>query len=234
MHVAAAGWETLIPGHGEPMTRPQFEQWRSAFEALVDCGRSSRPVSECADGWVPRCPTLHRRPGTRSEWPRWSIICDKPGSAPRPRNSRKFAGRWSPRRPRSAARSFAAPRHRRRPSPHNAPPRPVAPAFRRRSRGADTRAGTPTIRLPGGKVLPSVTSAPAPTRHSVSITAPLRIFAPIPIRQSSAIVQPWRIAWCPTVTRAPIVSGKPGSHGRSRRPGYCCPRRRGSGCCRRG
>jgi glyoxylase-like metal-dependent hydrolase (beta-lactamase superfamily II) len=50
--VAAAKWDTLIPGHGEPMTRPQFEQWRGAFGALVDCGRSSRPMSECADGWV--------------------------------------------------------------------------------------------------------------------------------------------------------------------------------------
>ena len=51
-NVAAAKWDTLIPGHGEPMSRPQFEQWRSAFEALVDCGRSSRSVSDCADGWI--------------------------------------------------------------------------------------------------------------------------------------------------------------------------------------
>ena len=50
--VAAADWQTLIPGHGAPMTRPQFEQWRSAFVALVDCGRSSSPISQCADGWV--------------------------------------------------------------------------------------------------------------------------------------------------------------------------------------
>ena len=32
----------------------------------------------------------------------------------------------------------------------------------------------------------------------------------MPIRQSSAIVQPWRIAWWPMVTRAPMVSGKSG------------------------
>ena len=50
--VSQAEWETLIPGHGDPMTRPQFEQWRSAFNALVDCGRSTRPVAECADGWI--------------------------------------------------------------------------------------------------------------------------------------------------------------------------------------
>ena len=50
--VAAADWETLIPGHGDPMTRPQFEQWRAAFGNLVDCGRSSSPISQCADGWM--------------------------------------------------------------------------------------------------------------------------------------------------------------------------------------
>jgi glyoxylase-like metal-dependent hydrolase (beta-lactamase superfamily II) len=50
--VSAADWQTLIPGHGEPMTRPQFDQWRSAFENLVDCGRSTSPIAQCADGWV--------------------------------------------------------------------------------------------------------------------------------------------------------------------------------------
>jgi glyoxylase-like metal-dependent hydrolase (beta-lactamase superfamily II) len=50
--VAAADWQTLIPGHGEAMTRPQFEQWRTAFGNLVDCGRSSSPIAQCADGWV--------------------------------------------------------------------------------------------------------------------------------------------------------------------------------------
>lgn len=50
--ISAAPWETLVPGHGDPMTRPQFETWRTAFNALVDCGRSSRPVAECADGWI--------------------------------------------------------------------------------------------------------------------------------------------------------------------------------------
>ena len=50
--VSQAQWDTLIPGHGDPMTRPQFETWRTAFNALVDCGRSARPVAECADGWV--------------------------------------------------------------------------------------------------------------------------------------------------------------------------------------
>ena len=33
----------------------------------------------------------------------------------------------------------------------------------------------------------------------------------MPISASSSTVQPWRIAWCPTVTRAPMVSGAPGS-----------------------
>lgn len=50
--VAAADWETLIPGHGEPMTRPRFEQWRTAFVNLVECGSSAKPIAQCADGWV--------------------------------------------------------------------------------------------------------------------------------------------------------------------------------------
>src|SRR5205814_10664490 len=38
-----------------------------------------------------------------------------------------------------------------------------------------TRAGAPTMRLPRLNCLPSVTSAPAPMMHSVSITAAFRI-----------------------------------------------------------
>jgi glyoxylase-like metal-dependent hydrolase (beta-lactamase superfamily II) len=57
------GWETalarisetpfkiLVPGHGEPMTRAQFETYRAAFSALVDCSNSSRTKVECASDW---------------------------------------------------------------------------------------------------------------------------------------------------------------------------------------
>jgi hypothetical protein len=49
--VAATPFSTLIPGHGAPMSRPQFLQWKAAFDAFVDCGRSSRPSEACVDGW---------------------------------------------------------------------------------------------------------------------------------------------------------------------------------------
>lgn len=49
--IAATPFVALIPGHGEPMNRAQFLQWRSAFNQFVDCGRSSRPKEECVAGW---------------------------------------------------------------------------------------------------------------------------------------------------------------------------------------
>ena len=49
--VAATPFVTLIPGHGEPMNRAQFLQWRSAFDHFVDCGRSTRLKEECIADW---------------------------------------------------------------------------------------------------------------------------------------------------------------------------------------
>lgn len=49
--VAATPFVTLIPGHGAPMDRAQFLRWKGAFDAFVDCGRSTRPKEECAAGW---------------------------------------------------------------------------------------------------------------------------------------------------------------------------------------
>ena len=40
--------------------------------------------------------------------------------------------------------------------------------------------------------------------HCRPMTAPFRIRAPMPISASSSTVQPWRMAWWPTVTRAPM------------------------------
>ena len=50
--VAAVDFDTLIPGHGAPMTKPQFLAWKLAFDRLVECGRSQSPVAACADGWL--------------------------------------------------------------------------------------------------------------------------------------------------------------------------------------
>jgi hypothetical protein len=49
--VAATPFITLIPGHGAPMNRNQFLQWKGAFDSFVDCGRSTRPKDECAAAW---------------------------------------------------------------------------------------------------------------------------------------------------------------------------------------
>lgn len=42
---------TLIPGHGAPMSRADFLQWKTAFTALVTCGRSSADKADCARLW---------------------------------------------------------------------------------------------------------------------------------------------------------------------------------------
>jgi glyoxylase-like metal-dependent hydrolase (beta-lactamase superfamily II) len=49
--LAATPFVTLIPGHGEPMTRPQFLQWRSAFGNLLDCAASDQAKESCIAGW---------------------------------------------------------------------------------------------------------------------------------------------------------------------------------------
>lgn len=50
--IAATPFVTLVPGHGEPMTRRQFLQWRRAFDNLLDCAASTRAKSECVAGWT--------------------------------------------------------------------------------------------------------------------------------------------------------------------------------------
>lgn len=49
--IAATPFRTLIPGHGEPMTRERFGRWRSAFDNLLDCSASKRPKQACVEGW---------------------------------------------------------------------------------------------------------------------------------------------------------------------------------------
>lgn len=49
--VEATPFVTLIPGHGAPMDRTAFLQWKGAFDDFVDCGRSTRPKGECIAGW---------------------------------------------------------------------------------------------------------------------------------------------------------------------------------------
>jgi glyoxylase-like metal-dependent hydrolase (beta-lactamase superfamily II) len=49
--IAATPFVTLIPGHGAPMSRPQFLQWRKAFDNLLDCAGSAQPREACVVGW---------------------------------------------------------------------------------------------------------------------------------------------------------------------------------------
>jgi len=50
--VAHADFKTLIPGHGAPLQRAQFETYRKAYGNLVACGASSKDKSVCVDGWL--------------------------------------------------------------------------------------------------------------------------------------------------------------------------------------
>jgi len=49
--VEATPFVTLIPGHGAPMDRAQFTQWKAAFDHFVDCGHSTRLKEECVADW---------------------------------------------------------------------------------------------------------------------------------------------------------------------------------------
>lgn len=49
--VEATPFTTLIPGHGAPMTRPDFLQWKKAYDNLVACGHSTTDIKECVAGW---------------------------------------------------------------------------------------------------------------------------------------------------------------------------------------
>lgn len=42
----------LVPGHGAPMTRAQFEIYRKAYGELIACTASSRESSVCEGGWI--------------------------------------------------------------------------------------------------------------------------------------------------------------------------------------
>ena len=50
--IAQVDFRTLIPGHGAPMQRVQFETYRVAYANLVACASGSQDKSACADGWL--------------------------------------------------------------------------------------------------------------------------------------------------------------------------------------
>lgn len=49
--VWATPFEIAIPGHGEPMNRAQFNLYRTAFAAFIDCAASEAEPGACAGAW---------------------------------------------------------------------------------------------------------------------------------------------------------------------------------------
>lgn len=62
--VWATPFRTLIPGHGEPMTRDEFNTWRVAYGAFIDCVGSDAEAAACANAWSDA--TAQLRPSTSS------------------------------------------------------------------------------------------------------------------------------------------------------------------------
>lgn len=50
--VWATPFRTAIAGHGEPMTRDQFNAWRVAYGAFIDCAGSQVDAGSCASAWA--------------------------------------------------------------------------------------------------------------------------------------------------------------------------------------
>jgi len=49
--IAAQKFRILIPGHGDPMSKAQFLNWRKAFANLLDCAASDAAKATCIAGW---------------------------------------------------------------------------------------------------------------------------------------------------------------------------------------
>ena len=50
--VWATPFKTAIPGHGEPMTRAQFDRYRGAFNRYMDCVDGPSESGQCAATWA--------------------------------------------------------------------------------------------------------------------------------------------------------------------------------------
>jgi len=51
-NLAHQRFSVLIPGHGAPMSRTQFEIYRHAYTNLLGCAASDLPKATCIDGWT--------------------------------------------------------------------------------------------------------------------------------------------------------------------------------------
>jgi glyoxylase-like metal-dependent hydrolase (beta-lactamase superfamily II) len=50
--LAKQDFKVLVPGHGAPMSRAQFETYRQAYGNLLTCASSDKAKSVCIDGWL--------------------------------------------------------------------------------------------------------------------------------------------------------------------------------------
>lgn len=50
--LARAPFQTLVPGHGAPLQRAQFDIYRRAHANLLRCAAGTQPKSACIDGWI--------------------------------------------------------------------------------------------------------------------------------------------------------------------------------------
>ncbi|MBZ5589166.1 MAG: MBL fold metallo-hydrolase [Acidobacteriia bacterium] len=50
--LASVPFTVLVPGHGRPMSRVDFERYRAGFDRLLACAASKRTDEACGDGWM--------------------------------------------------------------------------------------------------------------------------------------------------------------------------------------
>lgn len=50
--LAAIDFKVLVPGHGPPLSRQQFDGWQRSYDTLLSCADSSAPSGDCIDGWL--------------------------------------------------------------------------------------------------------------------------------------------------------------------------------------
>ncbi len=50
--LARFDFQVLVPGHGAPMTRAEFETYRAAFANLLRRAAGDAPAEACLDGWL--------------------------------------------------------------------------------------------------------------------------------------------------------------------------------------
>jgi glyoxylase-like metal-dependent hydrolase (beta-lactamase superfamily II) len=50
--LARMEFDLLVPGHGAPMTRKQFDVYRGGFRSLLQCAAGKDEKQVCIDGWI--------------------------------------------------------------------------------------------------------------------------------------------------------------------------------------